>query len=76
MQFAFDEDQLEFRAQLRAFVKAKPRREHPVWSIPVIDMPAESKPELGFHLPEMVIIDGRGGIGSKVLALLSRALRL
>jgi hypothetical protein len=64
------------RVQSRAFVRAKPRREHPVRSIPVIDMPAESTPELGFHLPEMVIIEAPSGIGSEVLALLSEALRL
>jgi hypothetical protein len=64
------------RAQLRAFLKATPRRERPVRAIPVIDAPAEPKPELGFHLPEMVIIDGRGGIGSEVLARLGEALRL
>jgi len=64
------------RAQLRAFLKATPRRERPVRAIPVIDAPAEPKPELGFHLPEMVIIDGRSGIGSEVLARLSEALRL
>ena len=64
------------RAQLRAFLKATPRRERPVWAIPVIDAPAESKPELGFHLPEMVIIDGRSGIGSEVVSRLSEALRL
>ena len=63
------------RAQLRAFLKATPRRERPVWAIPVIDAPAESKPELGFHLPEMVIIDGRSGIGSEVVSRLSEALR-
>jgi hypothetical protein len=64
------------RAQLRAFLKATPRRERPVRAIPVIDAPAVPKPELGFHLPEMVIIDGRSGIGSEVLARLGEALRL
>jgi hypothetical protein len=64
------------RAQLRAFLKAMPRRERPVRAIPVIDAPAEPKPELGFHLPEMVRIDGRSGIGSEVLARLGEALRL
>jgi hypothetical protein len=64
------------RAQLRAFLKATPRRERPVRAIPVIDAPAEPKPELGFHLPEMVIIDGRSGIGSEVLDRLGEALRL
>jgi hypothetical protein len=64
------------RAQLRAFLKATPRRDRPVWAIPVIDAPAEAKPELGFHLPEMVIIDGRSGIGPEALARLSEALRL
>ena len=64
------------RAQLRAFLKQASRREDPVRSIRVIDVPAEPKPELGFHLPEMVIIDGRTGIGPEVLARLSEALRL
>ena len=64
------------RAQLRAFLKSAPRRERPVRSIPVIDAPADSKPELGFYMPEMVILDARGGIGPEVLARLSEALRL
>ena len=64
------------RAQLRAFLKATPRRERPVWSIPVIDVPPEPKPELGFQMTEIVLIDGRSGIGSEVLARLSEALRL
>jgi hypothetical protein len=64
------------RAQLRAFLKATPRRERPVRAIPVIDAPAELKPELGFHLPEMVIIDGRSGIGPQAVARLSETLRL
>ena len=64
------------RAQLRAFYKLTPRRERPVRAIPVIDAPADSKPELGFDLEEMVIIDGRGGIGPEALARLSEALRL
>jgi TIR domain/AAA domain len=63
-------------AQLRAFLKSAPRRERPVRAIPVIDAPADSKPELGFYMPEMVIIDARGGVGSEVLARLSEALRL
>ena len=45
-------------------------------AIPVIDAPAEPKPELGFYLPEIVIIDGRSGIGPEALARLSEALRL
>ena len=45
-------------------------------TIPVIDAPAEPKPELNFTMPEMVIIDGRSGIGAEVLARLSEALRL
>jgi hypothetical protein len=64
------------RAQLRAFYKLTPRRERPVRAIPVIDAPAKSKPELGFDLEEMVIIDGRSGIGPEALARLSEALRL
>jgi hypothetical protein len=64
------------RAQLRAFLKATPRRERPVRAIPVIDAPAEPKPELGFHLPEMVIIDGHSGIGPEALSRLSEALGL
>jgi hypothetical protein len=64
------------RAQLRAFVKQTPHRERPVRVIPVIDAPAEPKPELAFYLPEIVIIDGRGGIGPEALARLSEALRL
>jgi hypothetical protein len=59
------------RAQLRAFLKATPRRERPVRAIPVIDAPAEPKPELGFHLPEMssstatVVSDPRRCPGSR-----------
>ena len=64
------------RAQLRAFRKLAPRRERPVRAIPVINAPADPKPELGFSLPEMIIIDGRGGIGSEALAQLARSLRL
>ena len=64
------------RAQLRAFLKATPRRERLVRAIPVIDAPAEPKPELNFTMPEMVIIDGRNGIGPEVLSRLSEALRL
>jgi len=64
------------RAQLRAFRKHAPRRERPVRAIPVINAPADPKPELGFSLPEMIIIDGRGGIGSEALAQLTRSLRL
>jgi len=64
------------RAQLRAFHKFAPRRERPVRAIPVIDAPAESKPDLGFYLPEMVVIDGRSGIGPEALARLTESLRL
>ena len=42
----------------------------------MIDAPAEPKPELNFTMPEMVIIDGRSGIGPQTLAQLSAALRL
>jgi hypothetical protein len=41
-----------------------------------VDAPAQSKPELCFSLPEMVIIDGRNGIGPEAMAQLSQALRL
>jgi hypothetical protein len=64
------------RAQLRAFRKQLPRRERPVRAIAVIDAAADPKPELGFYLPEMVIIDGRAGIGAEALADLSRLLQL
>ena len=42
----------------------------------MIDASADPKPELGFYLPEMVIIDGRDGLGPEALARLSAALRL
>lgn len=64
------------RTQLRAFRKQAPRRERPVRAIPVIDAPPQSKPELGFSLPEMVVINGRDGVGPEVLVQLSRALQL
>jgi hypothetical protein len=64
------------RAQLRQFRKLSARRERPVRAIPVIDAPPSEKPELGFYLPEMVVIDGRSGIGSAALAQLSESLRL
>jgi TIR domain len=64
------------RAQLRAFRKQAPQRERPVRAIPVIDAPAQPKPELGFYMPEMIIIDSRAGIGPEALAQLSEALRL
>ena len=64
------------RAQLRAFLKLTPRRERLVRAIPVIDAPADPKPALNFMMPEMVIIDGRNGIGPEVLTRLCEALRL
>jgi hypothetical protein len=64
------------RAQLRNFHKLAPRRDHPVRSIPVIDAPPTVKPELGFFLPEMVVIDGRSGIGPDALGQLSASLLL
>jgi TIR domain len=64
------------RAQLRAFNKQAPRRERRVRAIPVIDAPPDPKPELGFHLPGMVIINSRNGVGSEALAQLSRSLQL
>jgi hypothetical protein len=42
----------------------------------VIDAPADRKPALDFYLPEIVIIDGRSGIGPETLARLSAALQL
>jgi hypothetical protein len=64
------------RAQLRAFVKQTPARRRQVRAIPVIDVPAELKPELGFQMTEIVIIDGRSGIGPETLDRLSTALQL
>jgi hypothetical protein len=64
------------RAQLRQFRKLAPRRERPIVAIPVIDTLAEPKPELGFYLSEMVIIDGRNGIGPQTVARLKSSLRL
>lgn len=64
------------RAQLRNFHKLAPRRDRPVRVIPVIDAPPEQKPEIGFFLPEMVMIDGRSGIGPDVLGRLSASLGL
>ena len=64
------------RSQLRAFRKQAPQRARPVRTIPVIDAPAQPKPELGFYMPEMIIIDGRTGIGPEAMAQLSQALRL
>jgi hypothetical protein len=63
------------RAQLRNFHKLSPRREHPVRAIPVIDAPPAEKPELGFFLPEMVLINGRSGIGADALNKLTASLR-
>ena len=64
------------RAQLRNFHKLSCRRDRPVRAIPVIDAPPTEKPELGFFLPEMVMINGRGGIDSDALTRLSATLRL
>jgi TIR domain len=64
------------RAQLRNFHKVATRRTRPVRVIPVVDAPPQQKPELGFFLPEMVMIDGRGGIGPEVLGRLSASLQL
>jgi hypothetical protein len=64
------------RAQLRAFHKLASRRERAVRAIPVIDAPPEQKPELGFYLPEIVMIASRRGIGAEALAQLSQSLRL
>jgi hypothetical protein len=64
------------RAQLRNFHKLSCRRDRPVRAIPVIDAPPTEKPELGFFLPEMVMINGRGGIDSDALTQLSATLGL
>jgi hypothetical protein len=64
------------RAQLRDFHKLSPRRERPVRAIPILDAPPAEKPELGFYLPEMVMIDSRAGIGPEALNRLSASLRL
>jgi hypothetical protein len=64
------------RAQLRAFHKLARRREHPVVAIPIIDASPEQKPELGFYLPEIVVISSRGGFGAEALSQLSQWLRL
>jgi hypothetical protein len=63
------------RAQLRNVHKMSPRRDRPLRAI-LIDLPPERKPELGFFLPEMVVIDGRHGIGPDVLGRLSASLSL
>jgi hypothetical protein len=63
------------RAQLRNLHKVAPRRERPVRAI-LMDLPPEQKPELGFFLPEMLVIDGRHGIGPDVLGRLSASLPL
>jgi hypothetical protein len=61
------------RAQLRNFHKVAPRRERPVRAV-LMDVPPEHKPELGFFFPDMVVIDGRRGIGPDVLGRLSASL--
>ena len=61
------------RAQLRNFHKVAPRRERPVRAI-LVDVPPEQKPELGFFLPDMVVINGRQGVGPDVLGRLSASL--
>ena len=63
------------RSQLRNCHKVAPRRERPMRAI-LIDLPPEQKPELGFFLPEMVVIDGRHGIGPDVFGRLSASLSL
>jgi hypothetical protein len=64
------------RGQLRTFHKLASRRDRPVRTISVIDAPPEEKPELGFYLPEMIMINGRHGIGPETLSRLSQSLRL
>jgi hypothetical protein len=63
------------RAQLLNSHKVAPRRERPLRRI-LIDLPPAQKPELGFFLPEMVVIDGRDGVGPDVLGRLSTSLSL
>jgi hypothetical protein len=63
------------RAQLRNFHKVAPRRDRPPRAI-LMDVPPEQKPELGFFLPEMVVINGRRGLGPEVLGRLSTSLSL
>jgi hypothetical protein len=64
------------RGQLRQFHKLAPRRARPVRAIPIIDAPPATKPELGFSVPGMIVIDGRRGIGREALAQLTASLRL
>ncbi|MGH7093918.1 MAG: hypothetical protein ACREFB_10335, partial [Stellaceae bacterium] len=64
------------RAQLRTYTKLVPRRDHPVRALPLIDAPPQEKPDLGFFLPEMVVIDGRHGIGPEAISRLSASLQL
>jgi hypothetical protein len=64
------------RAQLRSFHRLAPRRERPVRAIPVIDAPPLEKPNLGFSMPEMIVIDGRRGVGKEALDKLCATLRL
>jgi len=64
------------RAQLRNFHKLAPLRDRPVRVISIVDAPPEEKPELGFFMPDMVVIDGRAGIGPEALTQLSASLQL
>ena len=64
------------RAQLLTYRKLAPKRVRPVRALPIIDAPPQEKPDLGFFLPEMMMIDGRRGIGPDVVAQLSASLRL
>jgi hypothetical protein len=64
------------RGQLRQFHKLAPRRARPVRAIPIIDAPPATKPELGFSVPGMIVINGRRGIGREALAQLTASLQL
>jgi TIR domain len=63
------------RAQLRQFRKLAPRRERPVRAIVVVDLPPSTKPDLGVHLPEMVMIDCRHGIAPNIGARIAELLQ-
>jgi TIR domain len=75
MVMVYADNQGWVRAQLRNFHKLAPRRERPSRAI-LVDAPPEQKPELGFFLPDMVVIDGRHGLGPDVLGRLSASLSL
>jgi hypothetical protein len=53
-------------AQLRQVQKLARLRDRPIRAILVIDAPPANKPELGFALPGMTVIEARQGIRSEV----------